>query len=98
MPYYAVANGRTTGIFLNWNDCNYSVKGFKNALYKKFDTEEEAEIFMKTNQKNINNITTSFDTIKSKQIDKVVDFIPDYYVYTDGACSAHVLIMEKIML
>jgi ribonuclease HI len=100
MPYYAVANGRNIGIFLNWNDCNNSVKGYKNALYKKFDTKEEADNFIQINEKNINdngngngnnekqnNITSFFDTIKSKQTDDVVVFIPDYYVYTDGACS-----------
>ena len=72
MPYYAVVYGRTPGIFLNWNDCSNSVNGYKNALYKKFDTQEEAEIFIKINEnkKKVNN-----------------DFIPDYYVYTDGACS-----------
>jgi viroplasmin and RNaseH domain-containing protein len=55
MPYYAVANGRTIGIFLNWNDCNHSVKGYKNASYKKFDTKEEAEMFINhdtSNEKN----------------------------------------------
>jgi len=31
------------GIFLNWNDCNNSVNRFPNALYKKFDTKEEAD-------------------------------------------------------
>jgi len=35
MTFYAVANGRSIGIFLNWNDCNNSVKGYKNALYKE---------------------------------------------------------------
>lgn len=73
MPYYAVANGRITGIFLNWNDCNNSVKGYKNAIYKKFDTKAEAENFIHSNEKNIT-------VVKS-------EFIPDYYVYTDGACS-----------
>ena len=34
MVFYAVSNGRNVGIFLNWNDCNNSVKGYKNALYK----------------------------------------------------------------
>jgi len=96
MPYYAVANGRNIGVFLNWNDCNNSVKGYKNALYKKFDTKEEADNFIQINDKNINdttnnekqnNITSFFDTIKSKQTDDTVVFIPDYYVYTDGACS-----------
>jgi len=93
MPFYAVANGRTIGIFLNWNDCNNSVKGYKNALYKKFNTKEEAENFIQINnitdtkiQKQIK-ITSFFDTIKSKQKVDIVDFNPDYYVYTDGACS-----------
>jgi len=74
MVFYAVANGRNIGIFLNWNDCNDSVKGYKNALYKKFDTKEEADIFIQSNNNNIHDI--------QKQED-----IPDYYVYTDGACS-----------
>jgi len=51
MSFYAVANGRTPGIFLNWNDCNNSVKGYKNALYKKFDTREDAENFIQSNKK-----------------------------------------------
>jgi ribonuclease HI len=86
MVFYAVANGRNIGIFLNWADCNDSVKGYKNAIYKKFDTKEEADIFIQSNNKN--NITSFFDTVDSKKKeDIIVDFIPDYYVYTDGACS-----------
>jgi ribonuclease HI len=94
MPFYAVSNGRTIGIFLNWNDCNNSVKGYKNAIYKKFDTKEEADIFIQKNNKNIdeiqiqtqNNITDFFETINSNQ-KEIIDFNPDYYVYTDGSCS-----------
>ena len=82
MPFYAVANGENIGIFLNWNDCNNSVKGFKNALYKKFDTREEADNFITINNK------INHDTITIKTQNKnVVEFNPDYYVYTDGACS-----------
>lgn len=75
MPFYAVANGRSIGIFLNWNDCNTSVKGYKNASYKKFDTEEEAEHFIQ--------IKTTF----GKKDTSTNNNSPDYYVYTDGACS-----------
>lgn len=70
--YYAVANGRKTGIFLNWNECHDAITGYKNASYKKFDNKEEAEKFV-----------ISF--VDSD--DKNIDFIPDYYVYTDGSCS-----------
>ena len=51
MVFYAVANGKNIGIFLNWTDCNNSVKGYKNALYKKFDTREEAYNFIQKEQK-----------------------------------------------
>ena len=56
MLFYAVANGRNVGIFLNWNDCNNSVKGYKNAVFKKFNTKEEAENFIQinVNKKEIN--------------------------------------------
>jgi len=70
MSYYAVSNGKNIGIFLNWKDCNNSVKGYKNALYKKFNTEEEAKDFIN----------------KTKCNKKKIDDNPDYYVYTDGAC------------
>jgi len=72
MPFYAVSNGREIGIFNTWNECNNSIKGFSNALYKKFDTIKEAEDFIINNKKIINN--------------NYIDFNPDYYVYTDGAC------------
>jgi ribonuclease HI len=129
MTFYAVANGRSIGIFLNWNDCNNSVKGYKNALYKKFDTKEDADNFIKLNEKiydtNNNNTpkhnvwfhshfeadaqrscarvagtevaspenlpipTLSLPLCPRSRIgpnDNIV-FNPDYYVYTDGACS-----------
>ena len=84
MTFYAVANGRSIGIFLHWNDCNNSVKGYKNALYKKFDTKEEADNFIKVNETN-NKIQNHNIIINSKDENSV--FNPDYYVYTDGACS-----------
>jgi ribonuclease HI len=77
MPFYAVANGRNNGIFLNWNDCNNSVKGYKNALYKKFDTREEADNFIEINNKIL--LPFHFNHNDDNNI--------EYFVYTDGACS-----------
>ena len=94
MTFYAVSNGRTIGIFLNWNDCNNSVKGYKNALYKKFDTKEEADNFIKANEKNIDDTNNKIQN-KNKNKNNIImstkdhdiAFNSDYYVYTDGACS-----------
>ena len=78
MPYYAVASGRTNGVFSTWDECNRSVKGYKNASYKKFDTKQQAEDFVANN-----GIVQETSTLSVE----LVDFEPDYHVYTDGACS-----------
>ncbi|XP_016990501.1 ribonuclease H1 isoform X2 [Drosophila rhopaloa] len=46
MAFYAVASGRTTGVYASWAECEEQVKGFKNAKYKKFNTRQEAEQFV----------------------------------------------------
>lgn len=46
MPFYAVAKGKTPGIFSTWPECQDQIVGFKGAVYKKFSTEEEASQFV----------------------------------------------------
>lgn len=46
MKYYAVKNGKEKGIFDNWSDCQRSTKGFSDAVFKGFDTEEEAIAYL----------------------------------------------------
>ena len=98
--YYAVTNGYKTGIFNTWNECNKQVKGYKNAKFKKFKTKQEAEEFINLPNKINNNIQTislsdnsNIKNTKQSTLFGFVDdnntkpFEPDYYVYTDGACS-----------
>ncbi|GBP18568.1 Ribonuclease H1 [Eumeta japonica] len=49
MPFYAVAKGRTPGIFMTWPDCENQVKGFPGAKYKKFDSVVQAQEFININ-------------------------------------------------
>ena len=44
--YYAVAKGKTIGIFSTWNECQDQIKGFKGAIFKKFSSQIEAEQFI----------------------------------------------------
>lgn len=44
--FYAVKNGRVPGIYDNWTDAEQQVKGFAEAIYKKFDNLPDAERFM----------------------------------------------------
>lgn len=75
MPYYAVFKGITPGIFNTWTECSESVTGFPGAKYKKFDTKQEADLFMQGED----------DPVPKTHPKLVVDHV-DYYVYTDGAC------------
>lgn len=41
--YYVVWNGLKTGVFSSWKECEAQIRGVEGALYKSFDTEEEAQ-------------------------------------------------------
>lgn len=47
MKYYAVAQGRKTGIFTSWPEAQQQVTGVANAIFKSFKTQQEAEAFLK---------------------------------------------------
>ena len=40
--FYVVWNGVHTGVFDNWDDCQEQIKGYPDARYKSFPTQEEA--------------------------------------------------------
>ena len=44
--FYAVKQGRKTGMFLTWDDCKKQVMGYPGAIYKSFGTKEEAEEYL----------------------------------------------------
>ncbi|MGU8834261.1 ribonuclease H1 domain-containing protein (plasmid) [Clostridium perfringens] len=68
--FYAVRVGRTTGIFTTWDSCQESIKGYRNALYKSFNTREEAQQYLDE---------FSPDN-KSEELQN-----NEFYVYTDGS-------------
>lgn len=45
--YYAVKKGRVPGIYLSWADCKKNIDGFSGAVYKGFETIQEAEAFVR---------------------------------------------------
>ena len=60
--YYVVKKGYNIGIFKTWGECKKSVDGFKNPIFRKFESYQEANDFFKsktiTSKTNIE-ITTS---------------------------------------
>lgn len=43
--YYAVQNGRSAGVYNDWNSCNSQVSGYSGGVYKKFDSLAAAQNF-----------------------------------------------------
>ena len=44
--FYAVKQGRKTGIFTTWDDCKAQVQGYSGAIYKSFPTLAEAQGYL----------------------------------------------------
>lgn len=45
--YYAVKRGKIPGVYRTWEECKVQVEGYSGALYKSFNSEEEARKFVK---------------------------------------------------
>jgi ribonuclease HI len=41
--FYVVWQGRKTGVFTDWKECEAQIKGFEDARYKSFESIQEAE-------------------------------------------------------
>ena len=44
--YYAVAKGKTPGIYFSWADCKAQIDHFSGAVYKGFESLADAEKFI----------------------------------------------------
>lgn len=90
--YYVVWNGRKTGVFDSWKDCEASVKGFEGAKYKSFDSLVLA-------QEAFNDNPDKFIS-KNKKTKPVLQTLltanlPIYEsISTDAACSGNPGVME----
>lgn len=49
--YYAVRQGKTPGVYLTWDECKEQVFGYSGAEYKSFPSLEDAEKFVKGEEK-----------------------------------------------
>jgi len=74
MVYYAVAKGNKIGVFNTWLECQLSIRGYKQARFKKFDTHEEAVEFISAHNQDLS-------------IHNSLERNVDLYVYTDGSCQ-----------
>lgn len=85
--FYVVWNGLEPGIYNTWDECQAQIKGVKQALYKAFDTLEEAErAYSSTPQQYIGNSTKEKSNRKPDGLPAEV--IPNALA-VDAACSGN---------
>ena len=83
--FYAVKNGKKTGIFSTWDECKEQVFGFKGAIYKSFKTLSEAEAFLEGNKEKIENI---------EKVDGVYAYIDGSFDRISGIYGSGVVIVD----
>lgn len=54
---YAVMQGRKTGIFKTYDECKEQVTGYPNAIFKSFENEEDAKLWLTKGEESINTIS-----------------------------------------
>ena len=79
MTYYAVARGRKPGIYMTWAEARKQIYKYQGAIYKKFESKEEAESFIKEKTISTNDTKTGPIEIPTEGTDTLI-------VFTDGAC------------
>ncbi|HHV45713.1 MAG TPA: RNase H [Tissierellia bacterium] len=83
--YYAVKNGLRIGVFNTWEECSKQVKGYSNAVYKKFSTYDEALRFVNGGNSTVT-VDKSIDNLRENEIIAYVDgsFDADNRLYSYG--------------
>ena len=67
--YYVVKKGHNVGIFKTWGECKKSVEGYKNPVFRKFNSFEEASVFFK-DKKNSNSDSNTIKVINTTSKNK----------------------------
>ena len=83
---YAVRKGRTTGLFMSWDDCKAQVDGFAGAEYKSFADPAEAMAYL--------GITGGKESASEKFPEGVRAYVDGSYDSASGRFSCGVVIVE----
>lgn len=80
--FYAVKEGRETGIFDSWDKCKEVVSGYKGAIYKSFNSKEEALSYLDGDIK----------ISENKDLMDMEDITSSTYVFVDGSFNPETLV------
>ena len=78
--YYAVKNGRQTGLFTDWGACRTSVDGYRGAEYQGFQSRADALEYLGGD-------SVLEERAPQKKYADAGTGSMDYIIYTDGGCA-----------
>ncbi len=96
--YYTVWKGVNPGVYNSWTDCQLQIKSFKGALYKSFNTKEEAEHAFASPAHEYIGAGKSSDNKKTRNSSRPLSPLPETFGFdclaVDAACSGNPGAME----
>ena len=90
--YYVVWKGKNPGIYDSWKDCQAEIHGVEGAVYKSFDSLEEAKLAFKSKPGNF--IKRKEKDLKTKEKKSFAANIITPSISVDAACSGNPGAME----
>lgn len=82
--YYAVANGRSKGVYDNWGACESQVKGYSGANFRRFSSKLKANAYA-----NSLGGSSSGGGSYAASSRRLKGSVKSNNVYTDGACRGN---------
>lgn len=89
--YYAVKNGRKTGIFESWDECKEQIQGFKGAIYKGFLKKEDAKAYLSLAYENLD----EFDDVESLKENELIAYVDGSFNQKKGLFSYGCVLLTK---
>ena len=93
VKYYVVWQGKKTGVFENWAECQLQIHGVEGAKYKSFESKAEAEKAFKGKPSDYIQKSTPKTKEKIASIQTAKNIIADS-ISVDAACSGNPGLME----
>lgn len=73
--WYVVINGRKPGIYTSWEECAVQVKGYRNAVYRSYETEAEAKqasLSARIGMRNIRDKKLLYHLVKLEDMEQII--------------------------
>lgn len=88
--------GKTPGIYLTWDDCKVQTEGYSGAIYKSFQSMEEAEQFVRgTTSADGGNVEKSGTEAELVDEDTAAAYVDGSYNVTTGEYSCGVVFLYE---